>query len=649
MGYLKVKNNKGFPQYQFIDNPDFGKDKHARFKYIDQEDRRIREGYEGLDPLHYFYLSKVTLHDKTDGTTYPPDYRLIDKKIFTEYLWCTNHLLQRKGFPADGDGHPEMINGKFVPDPFDYTIIKPRRLALTSIFAAGVSMWNAIVHEGCGQGFTSCDRDRLDDMVNDKFFYSIESCLNNGLIADNGRRKNSAFLHFPFMHEGSPTNISEIKLLDTANSDSAAASPEGAGFKLFFLDEWFLHPRASKVLLSAKDCMINRHKNKVGVIVQGGSCNALNKDGAVRLRDFLQDIKDPETAASLKMRYTFIPGWVGQVVDENGFDDAEAGKAKIYERRDKLRQAALNGNVKSWEKLQNEIKSYAMDEQELITNVESDYFSPNVIHNLNKGRIYVIANEPLKCNLRKEKDRNVYPTKDSIGENDLTYPENERYPYIIVTPPVWGHIYTSGLDPIDFLGANPKGSFFSCTMKDETVNKYVASLEFRTQDPELGFWLWYNFMFYYRSANMCEGKGALCLPEKNKLSSLIAKCQTYDEKYGTLKLLARDPNKRTWESDLDRGCHKTEANFPQILTYGKQYLENNIVPFQRFNDTFPNYNEKADMTNKKADICDAYLNNEFLSRTLFLGEIDEEYKPKVVQEFIRNPHTGRTEIIRKLI
>lgn len=632
MGFLTVENNKGFPNYIFNRTPEFGKDKFARFNYIEQEDLRIREGFEGLSGLHYFYLSKITLHDPTTGDSYPPTFRDVDKKILNTYLWCKNHKLQEKGFPSDGDDHPVIINGNTIPDPYDLIGVKPRRLAWTSIFGGCVPMWNAITQEGCNQGLTSCDRDRLIDLVNDKVFYARQSCIENGLI-DSAGRWNSSFLQFPFTHSGQ-TKISNINLLDTANSDAAASSPEGLGFTYFNLDEWFLHPRADKVKLSATSTLLNRHKQKVGIMVQGGSCNAMNNKAIQKLKQVLENLKEPDS----KVKFLFIAGWEGQILDKNGFDMKEQAIEKQMKERDRYRKMALNGNSESWQALQNEIKSYPNDLQELISNVESDYLSPNILSNLNKGKIYNFNTEPTRCNLLN-KNGNVFPTRDVIQEKDLHFPEGERYPYCIYEHPEQGHTYISGLDPIDFLGANAKGSFFSCVIKDLTTNRYVASLEFRTQDPELGYNLWYNLMYYYRA----NSKGSLCLAEKNKLASLIAMCKTHN----TINLLSRDPDKKHFESEYDRGYHKDNETMPKLLNYGKLYLENNIVPFSRFNESFSNYQEN-EKNSKKADICDAFFSCEFLSNSMYTIPKSEN-STKKIQEFIRDARTGATKLITKIV
>jgi hypothetical protein len=626
MGYLEVEIKRGFPVYRYFERPDFGKDLHARNKYIDRELRRLHEGWEGLTGFDYFDLAKNKLHEGSTGNVYNPKF-LYDQKTVNDFLlWCQNHKLQEAGFPEDGDDHPVIENGKTIPDPYDPVCIKPRRFGWTSKVGS-FQMYNAWKIEGCTQGATSCDDNRLKDLVADKLFYAREGCLNEKLLSQEGHW-NARYVSFVFKN-GDQVKKSTIWTPNTSIDDKAAQSPEGYGYATYFLDEWFLHPRTTIVTNSVRSTLINHQKQKQGMMIRGGSCNAMNKDAIGKLKSLLENIKSP----SAKTKLLFVPGWSCQVVDEYGFTMKDESMDKKLKEREALRKTALSGDSEAWIAYENEIKSNPFSLDELIGIVESDYFSPQIIQNLDRGKLYSFNYTPRKCNIINRGDRVFF---DDALQNipDLYFPkkeggkESEKYPYSIFEEPDPNCTYIAGCDPINFGGANKKGSMFALAIKNVTTNKYVACAEFRTTDSGLGYNLFRNLLLMYKSQKFPHG--ALCLMEKNAGMSIITLCQTY----GTLGLLARDPDKKNIASPTDLGYHKTRETMTKLMQYGRRYLENSYVPFERFNDAFKEY--KDDVPNdSKADICDAFLGCEYLSATIF-NEPDVKQQPRKSLEIKRD-------------
>ncbi len=611
MGYLSIEIRKGFPLYSYHDRPEFGKDIHAKNKYIERELRRLHEGWEGLTGFDYFDLAKNKMH-AADGSIFNPDFLYDQKEINDMLLWCKNHKLQEKGFDPEGDAHPVIINGNTVPDPYDFVCIKPRRFGWTSKVSSFI-LYHAWLMEGCSQGATSCDDGRLKELVSDKLFYSKEACLSENLLTPDGGRWNSKFISFVF-NNGGEIKKSTIWTPNTSIDDRAAQSPEGFGYTTYFLDEWFLHPRADIVTQSVKSTLLNRRKQKEGIMIRGGSCNEMNKDAIQQLKNLLITIKSLASKTKLK----FVPGWSCQVVNEFGFTMKDQSMEKKLKEREELRKAAMSGNSTAWSAYANEIKSFPFSLDELTGIVESDYFSPSIIQNLDKGKHYNFNFEPRRCNIVNRND-NVFPDDEIKVIPELILPKDTKYPYAIYEAPIPTDTYIAGCDPILFNGAAEKGSMFALVIKNQSKNKYVASAVYRTSDTILGYNLWRNLLLMYRSQMFPHG--ALCMGEKNALASIITSCQMN----GTLQLLAKDPFK-TSKSNTDLGYHKTMETMPRIMQYGRLFLENNYVPFDDFNDAFKEYKDDNSQKNKK-DICDAFLSCELLSNTFF-REVHQEVKPR---------------------
>ena len=630
MGSLSLEIRRGYPLYHYHERPDFGKDHHAKNKYMERESRRLKEGWEGLTGFDYFDLAKNKLHDPTTGEIFNPPFLYDHKELNDTLLWCQNHKMQIDGFPADGDDHPIIIHGNTIPDPYDLVCIKGRRFGWTSKISS-FQIYNAWKNEGCTQGATSCDDNRLKDLVSDKLFYSKQGCVEEKLLTE-ASRWNSRFVSFSFQN-GEQTKKSTIWTPNTSNDDRSAQSPEGYGYATYFLDEVFLHQRDVIVTQSVKMTLINRKKEKVGIMIRGGSASEMTSDSIPKLRRLIKFVENPVN----KTKLIFIPSWKCQVVDDLGFTLKDESMEKKLKTRADLRKAAMNGDSEAWLMYANEIKQNPFTIDELIGIVESDYFSPAILDNLNKGKIYSFNYTPRKCNL-VNKNGGIFPDDEIRNIPDLFFPKrekmSEKFPYCIYEAPVPGDIYISGADPINFNGANEKGSMFAIAVKNVSKNKYVASAEFRTTDPSLGYNLFINLLLMYKSQKFPHG--ALCLLEKNAGFSIVTSCQMF----GTLGVLAFDPFKKNPVSDTDRGFHKTSETMPKMMQYTRKFLETGYVPFEGFNDSFKDYRDD-NVASGKADICDAVLPCETLYNTMFYS-YEQENKPRVRQNLeVARDNTGR--------
>jgi hypothetical protein len=575
---------------------------HEENNYLDREEKRINEGFMNLSGLHYFHLSKIKIIP-IKGAPISPKYSDTDEKMLNAFLWCINYKDE-----IDPD------TGK-VRLGWDLDIIKRRRAHFTTLFGGTIPCWLAIAdkYRGSTYPITSCDSTRLIDLINLKLKPAVNSCVQEGYLPEN-HFSNSELMRFvpktnPHLYG------TTVYFLDTSKDDRSAAKAEGTGNIAYLIDERFLHPKEEKVKMSFDATLNDDDGRKVGIGITGGSANAFTKGSTEKLKNVLKAAKEEDS----HIKMLFIAGWDGLVKYPDGTTNKQAGIDLMMEKRAKFKKS------EQWDKLANEIKSYPLTMDELISSVESDYFSPFIMHNISKGKMFFVNNTHYELNLLNQ-NGSVFDTTDPIREPNLILPPDpidpnstRKFPYTVFKKPIEGHTYIAGLDPIDFAGASAKGSLFSCVIKDITTNEYVASLEFRTTDPELGYNLWYNFLYWYKSKRY--PMGALCLGEKNKLSSLLTSCQMK----GTLNLLARDPAKISsgfqFKDDMDRGYHKATGvdggTMNILMIHMKNYLQHNIVPFANFNETFVNYDPEKDL--KKSDICDAVMSCEYLSNFLYKG------------------------------
>jgi hypothetical protein len=608
MGSLKLIDYKGRPKYEFVPKPEFTvSEQLARIRYVEQEKERMFNGWEGLSGLHYFYLTKPLLSD-LQGNEYHARFRMSDKKFFDILNWCKNHKLQEKGFPIDGDDHPVLINGHTIPDPFNFVVVKGRRDGLSTRMAS-TSLYYAFTEPGSQQGLTSNNDDNLRNLVSNKIKIGRKGCIQAGILTDDGRW-NTKNLSFEIGGKEST-----IRLFDTAKDDRAASSVEGGGYTFFFMDEWFLHPRAELVEMAVSPAMLNPKFQKVGFMVQGGSCNAFTKKSVEKFKTKLNNI----SSAASKTKYLFIPAWVGRAEDEWGFDNQEKGTEIILAERQALRDA------NNYNELNAHFKSYPLTEQDIIGAIESDYFSPKIIYNLGQSKLQGFKQDALECNLEYKSGR-VIQTINPIEIKGLSFPENNKFPYVFYESYQRGHLYGLGGDPIDFTGRSEIGSMCWMKVKDFTTNKYVADCAFRTQDGELGYNLWWWLVTHYNIGHR------MSLWEKNRLGSLIQQAKNNN----TLDYFARDPFRKTFTMADDVGYDKYKADvLPRLMGYGRAYLENNIVPSITFSDKFMKYSGENAI--EKNDEIDAFLSTELLYNTLYRPHNeDEKFRNERVFKLVRN-------------
>lgn len=320
------------PKFTTKPRPEHFKSRYEEDAYWDEEKRRWIEGYKGLTGRHYCYITQGTLKP-IEGNRIQPYWRDGDDDVFTE----------------DDQAR------KFHEDTL---IVKRREFGLTSIFGGFEPIYNSLISSGSISVITSADRQRVKNLFSDKILIMYEG-LAAAIQPKRLYERVDGFLHFGEKNaKGDIVGVdSQIICLETAKDDKAAKSVEGSRAMYIFLDELFLHPRATTVRNSAQANMTKGFAKK-GHLVMGGSCGFTDvkdtnnaKKGAVMGEQMWRD------AQAKSIHTLFIPGWkciseapeydkdgnpTGKILNFciNGYSNEKAATEWILRKRDKLEKAS---------------------------------------------------------------------------------------------------------------------------------------------------------------------------------------------------------------------------------------------------------------------------------------------------------------------
>lgn len=356
-------------------------------RYVEQEMERWVNGSDGFTGEHYFYLTQGTLKN-INGDKIRPTWRDADEMIF-ETLTETKKLKQ------------------------DLLIVKRREIGLSSIFGGCMPIHTALVNSGSISLMTSADKERVKKLYADKtliFYEGLDKEFKPARLYESG----STRLHFGKKNkfrdiEG---NSSEIKCIETADNDDNSKAFEGYRAKYIFLDEIFLHKRATMVHASAQSTTLEGF-DKSGIIVMGGSCGVENIKDAERLKKGAAMGQQLWYDAEHKgINTLFIPGWMcvtkapeydkngkntGRMLNfcVNGWSDKEKATEWILRHRDKLEKAQDKTSYYNF------IKQYPLNIDEVFEINRMGSFPQEVYTKLNIAKKEIQANlSPiLQCDL----------------------------------------------------------------------------------------------------------------------------------------------------------------------------------------------------------------------------------------------------------
>ena len=532
------------------------------------------KGRFGLTGAHYFSLTQATIKDAT-GYRMKPVWRDLDDLIYGAYE-------------------------KARSTSWDLMVTKRREAGLSLTFGGIIPTWIALTNPGSTSLLTSADKTRLEEMYKDKLrvvYDGLDDYIRPGVIST----RQAGYLHMGKIDNktGGISGLdSKIVTRETVDSPTAL---EAYRAMHIFLDEFFLHPKADKVYRSAQ-ASAKKGFLKVAPIVMGGSAGESSVEGQKKGAELWKN------AETIKMLTVFLPGWMGIMaapeLDDrgketgnivnfcpNGHSDEKAATEWIQKTRDNL------DKLEDKSHLENFIKQYPIDIQEVFNSNAKGALPQDVVHKLNEQERILLGNPPPveKANIAVSENSifNILPSKTG------KYTILERY-----NP---SHFYIAGMDPIPFTSAKLNDGSDNCiAIKDVDTNRYVAYYKERAIDPDVIMVNNIDLQDYYGKAKV--------MIEANRGGVII---DQYRQR-GRIDLVARRPSalgKTFFSSQNDTlaiGWHKNDHTAERANAYIIDYLRKNWneIYFQELIDEAKNY--LVDNT----DLLDAVISCEIYHKHL---------------------------------
>lgn len=411
-------------------------------RFWEQEYERWHKGYKGLTGYHYFFLTQCRIKS-AEGTEIIPFWRDVDEFIFEQY-------------------------DKAIQQQADIIYVKRREVGLTTIFGGVIPICNSLIHAGSNNLITSADKDRIKNLFLEKTC-TIYDNLDTEFQPSRANTRVEGFMFFAkkdtrtSQYTGLKSSIVCKETVDKPNAFETYRA------KSVFVDEFFLHPKASEVRISAQAC-VKKGQMKLAPIVMGGSCGITSAEG------MKEGVKIWQDAEALNIITVFIPGWMGiseapELDSEgkptgnvlnfcpNGYSDEKAATEWILKTRERLSKAQDKRAYLTF------VKEYPLSIQEVFTSSNEGILPPEVMQNVQQQRIRIMNEPPpvMTYNLFRLPSGQVKSEPSPSGK------------FHILEPPRAGEPYLAGSDCLPYNTENIKeGSKYAIAIKKPLANTYVA-------------------------------------------------------------------------------------------------------------------------------------------------------------------------------
>jgi hypothetical protein len=494
---------------------------------------------------------------------------------------------------------------------WDLMVTKRREAGLSLTFGGIIPTWIALTNPGSTSLLTSADKTHLEEMYKDKLrvvYDGLDDYIRPGVIST----RQAGYLHMGKIDNktGGISGLdSKIVTRETVDSPTAL---EAYRAMHIFLDEFFLHPKADKVYRSAQ-ASAKKGFLKVAPIVMGGSAGESSVEGQKKGAELWKN------AETIKMLTVFLPGWMGimaapelddsgretgKIVNfcPNGHSDEKAATDWIIKTRNNLDKLDDKSH------LDNFIKQYPIDIQEVFNSNAKGSLPQDVIQKLNEQERILLGNPPP-----------VEKANIAVSENSIfTILPSRQGKHTILERYNPNHYYIAGMDPIPFTSAKLNDGSDNCiAIKDVDTNRYVAYFKERAIDPDVIMLNNIDLQDYYGKAKV--------MIEANRGGVII----DHYRQRGRLDLVARRPSSlgKTFFSNqndaLAIGWHKNDHTAERANAYIIDYLRKNWneIYFQELIDDAKNY--LVDNT----DLLDAVMSCEIYHK--HLTEKAKQQQPEV--------------------
>lgn len=545
--------------------------KREKIYWYEKEREYWTEGRFGLVGPHYFALTQGTVKTAS-GRRIRPFWRDADEDLYGSYV-------------------------KAKDMGWDLMVLKRRELGLTLTFGGLIPLWIALTNPGSTTLLTSADKTRLEEMYKEKMrvaFDGLDKDFRPGVVST----RQWGYLHMGRMVSDGTVEGLDSKIVARETVDNPQAFEAYRAMHVF-IDEFFLHPHADKVLRSAQ-ASVKSGFTKLAPIVLGGSAGessiAGQKKGSALWRD----------AEILKLITVFVPGWKGissapklddkgnEIPGEylnfcpNGHSDEKAATEWILRTREKLDQAEDKSALEVF------IKQYPLDIQEVFSANAKGNLPKHVLDRIQTQERIILGNNPPieKVDIFEDADGTIKKRR------------NPKSLIQILQDPEPGHTYIAGIDPIPFVSKNMgDGSKQALVIKDMDLNRYVAIYAERDSDPDYIVNNMITLQRYYNNAP--------AMLEINRGGVVLDKYKTA----GYLNLLAKKPMtlfkghaKKDGSYGYYKNDHTTERGNVYLMDYLYNYAEE--ISFLDVIDEAKNY--LVDNT----DFIDAMIACEILHRNI---------------------------------
>lgn len=446
------------PKYEYSEyqkrKPSDNASQLEKDKFWEKEKDKWANGYRGLTGFHYFFLTQTKIKNAL-GEEIRPFWRDVDELIFGKYEQARK---ERK----------------------DILFAKRREVGLTTIFGGCVPVCNSLLYPGSNSLITSADKDRIKNLFLEKTSVVYDN-LDPYIKPKRAGTRQEGFMFFADKdtRTGEYTGLkSSIVSKETVKKPNSFETYRAV---FAFVDEFFLHTKASEVLSSIQSCVKAGFK-KVAPVVLGGSCGNTSAEG---LKEGLRLWKDADILGIIKV---FIPGTMGiseaPEYDQsgvetgnilnfcpNGYSDVEKAKEWILKTRSILEKAEDKSRYRRF------IKEYPLTEEELFAMSGDGVFAkyPEIPKMIDVQKIHLLNNPPpvMTYDLARNSNGLVMATPNPQGK------------FVILEHAQPNNIYLSGSDPIPFNTENIKeGSDYAIVIKKTLANSYVAYYKERNLDSD---------------------------------------------------------------------------------------------------------------------------------------------------------------------
>lgn len=456
MEILKGKGEPKAPRFVYEDwaskyliNP--AASRQEKIKWWKQEEEYWRQGRFGLVGPHYFALTQGTMKHAT-GAKIRPVWRDVDEEdIYGTYMYARDHQS-------------------------DLLIFKRREIGLSAIFGGIIPMWTALTMEGSTSLMTSADKPRLEAMFKDKL-RPIYDNLHPDYRPSNIADRQSGYLHLGKKESDGSYSGKDSQIITKETVDNPQAFEAYRAMHVF-VDEFFLHPKADRVLRSSQ-ASVKSGFMKLAPIVLGGSAGESSIEGQ-RVGEKLW-----ANADALGLICVFIPGWkgimeapeigkdgkaTGKVLNfcPNGHSDEKKATQWIMETRERLDKLEDKSFLEVF------IKQYPLTVQEVISANAKGALPEDI-------KLKISARERILVKEKVPRERG-YMAKDEEGR-PVFKPSDTGLVHILERPNP-KHTYIAGIDPIPFISTElTKGSKNCIAIKNLDLQRYVAFFMERDDDP----------------------------------------------------------------------------------------------------------------------------------------------------------------------